>query len=297
MDVSRPGTATRPADDEHVEIDLGRLAGVSDRGLVHTHNEDAMALGCRPAADLRPGLVAELALVACDGVSTVRQPELASRAAADTALRVLLGPEPEVDPRRARLPRGHRGIRAAAVAAAESVAELGRVGELDPPSCTLVCAHLEEPADDGEPVITVGWVGDSRAYWLAAPGAEEPTRLLTTDHSWATAMIESGRLDAATALADRRAHAITRWLGRAGEPEPEVVSWAPGGPGALLLCTDGLWNYLPDAADLAAVVVPALERGESPLVVAKGLTDLALRAGGHDNITVLLVPVPGAQSR
>jgi len=59
----------------------------------------------------------------------------------------------------------------------------------------------------GAPLITVGWVGDSRAYWLADPGGAEPSELLTTDHSWATVMIESGRLDRETALADRRAHA------------------------------------------------------------------------------------------
>jgi len=114
---------------------------------------------------------------------------------------------------------------------------------------------------------------------------------LTTDHSWATAMIEAGGLDEAEALADRRAHAITRWLGHHGEPEPDVVSWRPAGPGLLLLCTDGLWNYLPGAEQLADSLPPP-EDGAGPLEIARLLTGLALEAGGRDNITVVAVPVP-----
>jgi PPM family protein phosphatase len=138
--------------------------------------------------------------------------------------------------------------------------------------------------------ITVGWVGDSRAYWLAAPGAAEPGRLLTVDHSWAVEVVSTGVLDMAAALADPRAHAITRWLGAGGEPEPGIVTFRPVGPGLLLLCTDGLWNYRPDAAELAEIALPALAGG-GPLAAARALTTVALDAGGRDNITVVAAPV------
>lgn len=282
---------------DRVETDLGEIGGVSDRGLVHARNEDAMALGLRLPAEGPPveGAPAEAAAVLCDGVSTVRTPELAAQAAVEAGLTVLLGEDggPPGDGSAAASRRvaatGERLVRDAVAAAATAVAALGEVGDRDAPSCTLVCARVDHSA--GAPVITIGWVGDSRAYWLAAPGGAEPSELLTTDHSWATVMIESGRLDRESALADRRAHAITRWLGQGGEAEPEVVSWRPEGPGVLLLCSDGLWNYLPGAAALAAALPPP-ELGASPVLIARHLTQLALDAGGRDNITVVVIPVP-----
>jgi serine/threonine protein phosphatase PrpC len=267
----------RPDGTERVDADLGALAGVSDRGRVHPRNEDAMAIG-RLAA---PGPHAALAAVVCDGVSSVRRPELASRAAADTTLEVLLG---------APSPNGAEAqVREAVAEAAAAVAALAG-GEPDAPACTLVCAMVRAP--EGEPPeITVGWVGDSRAYWLAEEGAS----LLTVDHSWAVQMVAAGLLDEATAMTDPNAHAITRWLGTDGVTEPEVVTCRPAGPGALLLCSDGLWNYLPDPADLAALTLPLVGR-DGPLAAASTLTAVALDSGGHDNITAVVIPVPSAAS-
>jgi PPM family protein phosphatase len=56
-----------------------------------------------------------------------------------------------------------------------------------------------------------------------------------------------------------------------------------------VLCTDGLWNYLPDAADLAAVALPELADGGA-IAAADALTALALDAGGRDNVTVVVIP-------
>ncbi len=264
-----PGCGLRhPAPTDRVEVDLGDLAGVSDRGLVHAHNEDAMALGRR--------LTVARAAVVCDGVSTSRNPELASTAAADTALQVLLGVRDDPVAR----------TREAIAAAARAVAALST--RPDGPSCTLV-SGLVEPGPDGHPEITVGWIGDSRAYWLAAPDSAEATTALTRDHSWAVEMVAAGLVTADAAALDRRAHAITRWLGPDSTSSPEVVTLRPAGPGALLLCSDGLWNYLEDAAGLAAVALP--DAITDPLAAAAALTTVALEAGGRDNITVVLVPV------
>jgi PPM family protein phosphatase len=269
------GAELQPPPDQtadRLEIDLGALAGVSDRGHVHLRNEDAMALGRRP--DEGPPVA--LAAVVCDGVSTVRRPELASRTATSVALDALLD---GVDAGEARM-------LGAIHAAADAVARLAP-GRPDAPSCTLVAGYLDGPD------ITVGWVGDSRAYWIAEDGAG---KLLTADHSWAAEMVAAGIIDAATAMRDPRAHAITRWLGADSEPEPGITTFTPTEAGVLLLCTDGLWNYEPDEAELAAVVLPALARG-GPRAAAVALTTLALDAGGRDNITVVCIPVPSAAER
>lgn len=247
---------------DRVEVDLAELAGISDRGHVHLRNEDAMALGRRP----EDGTATTLAAVVCDGVSTVRRPELASRTAATVALDALIAGDGMVD---------------AVAAAADAVARLAP-GVPDAPSCTLVAAVV----DAATGATTVGWVGDSRAYWLAEDGA----RLLTADHSWAAEMVGAGILDAAAAMRDPRAHAITRWLGGGSAPEPGVTTLSPTGPGVLLLCTDGLWNYEPEAADLAGLALPVLAES-GPCAAVSALTAHALDAGGRDNITVVCIPI------
>ncbi|MDN5858657.1 MAG: protein phosphatase 2C domain-containing protein [Pseudonocardia sp.] len=263
---------------DHVEIDLGTLAGVSDRGRLHARNEDAMALGERSATADVPGAVAA---VVCDGVSSVDRPELASRAATRAALGALLSP-------RGAGTSARTHVEAAVAAAAEAVAALPYDAGRGAPSCTLVAALVEGAA----PEMTVAWVGDSRAYWLCPPGQAGATSaqssLLTTDHSWAAEMVALGELDEATAAADPRAHAITRWLGADSSDTPSVVELRPDGPGLLLLCSDGLWNYLPDASALAGA---AYATGVGPHDVAAELTRYALDCGGHDNITVVAIPI------
>jgi serine/threonine protein phosphatase PrpC len=77
------------------------------------------------------------------------------------------------------------------------------------------------------------------------------------------------------------------------------MTLAPTGPGVVLLCSDGLWNYLPDASDLSAALKATLPPDPPTgttriptLATAAGLTRLALELGGHDNVTVVVVPFP-----
>jgi len=69
-----------------------------------------------------------------------------------------------------------------------------------------------------------------------------------------------------------------------------VVTFEPPGPGVLMLCSDGLWNYQPDAAKLAGLALPSALT--DPLGAAGTLLKFALDAGGMDNITVVLAPFP-----
>src|ERR1700751_508369 len=74
-----------PVGRDHAELDLGLLAGVTDRGLRHQRNEDAMAL----ATAAGPGGPVALAVVS-DGVSSAPRPDEASLTAVRTAMRLLL---------------------------------------------------------------------------------------------------------------------------------------------------------------------------------------------------------------
>ena len=139
-------------------------------------------------------------------------------------------------------------------------------------------------------VFTVGWIGDSRAYWIP-DDREAPASRLTEDDSWAAGMVSAGLASEQEAYADSRAHAITAWLG-ADSPEldPHTASFQPDGPGVVVVCTDGLWNYAESAEELASVV-PA-DACAHPLRCAQVLVRVALDGGGHDNVTVAVLPVP-----
>jgi serine/threonine protein phosphatase PrpC len=103
---------------------------------------------------------------------------------------------------------------------------------------------------------------------------------------------QHGALAEAAAERDPRAHVITRWLGEDAPDGADTSRWTPAGPGRLVLCTDGLWNVLHGAAELAQLVASAGDR--SPLGLARRLVSTAIGRGGPDNVTVAVVDVePG----
>jgi serine/threonine protein phosphatase PrpC len=272
-----------------MEEELGAVAAVSDRGLRHHRNEDAFAVSSTALPDGSPAVVA----IVCDGVSSATRPDEASAAAAAAANESLL----------AALPRGthpQTAMHDAIVAASEAVNALAGDGddgdamEHDPhhhrnaPACTLVGAVVAGG------LLVVGWVGDSRAYWVPDDRSGPPARL-TEDDSWAAQMVAAGLMNEAEAYADERAHAITGWLGAdAYELEPHTAAFKPDRPGVVVVCTDGLWNYAEGAPDMARIVPPDAAR--RPLHSAQVLVGHALDGGGHDNVTVAVLPfavVPG----
>ena len=257
-----------PSGRDHSELDLGLLAGVTDRGLRHDRNEDAMALA---AADGPRGPVS--IAVVCDGGSTSPRPDDASLAAAQAAVRTLLA-----SARRGDDPAG--ASLAAVYAAHQALARLGSPGEA--PSATYISAVIDNDA------VTVCWLGNSRAYWLST--GPDATRL-STDDSLAEEMTARGAMSEAEVLTSPQAHVITRRLGAdLAEPSPHAIRFEPPGPGVVLVCSDGLWNYRPDTAGLAQLALPAALT--DPLGAAAELVKFALDSGGTDNITVVLAPFP-----
>ena len=267
---------------DHQEVDLHVVAGVTDRGLRHSRNEDAMALATADTA-AGPAVVT----VVCDGVSTSARPDEASLAAARAAARVLLAAVRTGDDLLAASPAA---VRAAAKAVAGLGGTRGPAGQPgDSPAATFVSAVLT-----GEAAV-VCWLGDSRAYWLApvSGSGENGAQQLTRDDSIAEEMAAAGLLSEADALASPQGHVVTRWIGvDLSDPEPHVVRFEPPGPGVLLLCSDGLWNYQPEAAKLAELALPAALT--DPVGAARTLVKFALDAGGSDNITAVLAPYPPA---
>jgi serine/threonine protein phosphatase PrpC len=260
----------RPPED-HIEIELFQgFAGVSDRGLRHSRNEDRVAL-------IRSGH--SYALIVCDGVSMSPDADKASSAAVQAAAEVFTKGLAEADFVVVDL------LREAVRQAAQAVTQLAKQNS-ESPSTTLVAAVVRDSQ------LTVAWLGDSRAYWLVGPDATQ----ITHDHSWLNSL--AARAAGVDAANSPNAHALMRWVGAdAPDLEPEIVQHKLIAEGIILLCSDGLWNYAPGAQDMASLVTRLNTPDASALTLSRELVEFARSKGGHDNITAAVLRYPVLEGR
>ena len=127
---------------------------------------------------------------------------------------------------------------------------------------------------------TLVHVGDSRAYQLR----DGALRQLTQDHSVAEEWVRMGRLTPEEAEVHPRRHQLTRGVGVEEEVAVDVLSIDAQVGDRLLLCSDGLSNELvPD--ELARLAGDPVDLDDA----VEGLVAAARAAGGHDNISVVLL--------
>lgn len=243
------------------------LASVSDRGLKHSNNQDFVVLDSLDDDTY--------IMVVCDGVSRSRRGDLASQLAARKACFMLS----ELISKGKESQKAMLEAIAGAQEAVSGLPMLSQEGQQDPPSTTIVAALIQKSR------LTLGWLGDSRAYWLS----QEGSYLLTKDHSWFNFVVSSGKMTLEQASKHPQAHALTRWLGADGErfhiPSIKTLQLPRGG--YLLLCSDGMWNYASRSANLAKLIFSCEQR--DVLSLSRYLVEFAKSKGGHDNITVGLL--------
>jgi serine/threonine protein phosphatase PrpC len=261
-----------PAVESEQAIDAA-LAIASDKGRRHLTNQDF-------------GLVARRAdgaalIVVADGVSVSDNPEAASRAAAKAAEKAFLKADAAGGPLSAEA--GTLVLEAAEALLATPIAERRHGG----PASTVVIAIARENPTSGAIDVGLAWVGDSRAYFVAA---NVPETLLTRDDSWPAEQIESGRMSREEAMRSPNAHAINQWLGM---PIVDMVVHAKDvvltRGASLLLCSDGLWNYTDEPSALARAFTDAAKDAPDASTICRALVGFANAAGGADNITVGLL--------
>jgi serine/threonine protein phosphatase PrpC len=322
------GTPAPAPRDHWLEHPASWVAAVTDRGVRHPHNEDAVAVAAGPV----PGSFA--GLVVCDGVSSSNGSAVASLAAVRVARDVLIAaatpapqrggarvesstlaaaaapaPDPVPDPVPVPVPvpvpdpdpfpglpvspsgavQARAGSLAAAVVAAGLQANAAVVTSAgDPPRPNPPSCTFAAAVVEGG-LLVAGWVGDSRVYWLPDSGRAVQ---VSSDDSWAGEAMAAGipREDAERAP---QAHAITRWFGvDAPDPRAHTVAHRVDGGGWVMVCSDGLWNYCSPAAELQALVAMVTRRtGSDPAALASELVTWGKQQGGHDNITVALARV------
>ena len=251
----------------------GDVACASHIGLRHETNQDAAALGI-------DGSGHHIVLVVADGVSSTEGAEECARVASHTARDYLaatmdqglpINDDDTVTLFERTFQKAHEAV----------VSGSGPIG-----ACTLAAAVATHDR------IVVGNIGDTRTYWFPDDG--DPVRL-SIDDSMAQAQMDLG-LSREEAERGMGAHAITKWIGAsATDVAPRVMAYKPQQSGWLLVCSDGLWNHVPDAGDFARLMADPVSKAHtddhghaSPAGVANGLIAHANNCGGHDNITVAL---------
>jgi PPM family protein phosphatase len=135
--------------------------------------------------------------------------------------------------------------------------------------------------DDGG--VTIGHVGDSRAYRLRSGELEQ----LTDDHSLVAELVRSGRLTPEEADAHPQRSVITRAVGTDPDVDVDAFTVAAEPGDVYLLCSDGLSDMLTDGS----IRTVFDEHPDDLNAAAKGLIAAANRVGGDDNITVVCFAV------
>lgn len=248
-----------------VEISSTYLAMVSDIGKRHKTNDDAGAV----AAGERNSV-----LVVADGVSSSVDGASGSAMAVKVMREMLLSCK---DPSEAEAVMGQ-----AIEAAHNAIVKLPFASsdpDADGPETTVVAAIRQA----GQ--LTIGWVGDSRAYRIG----ENSEDLLTVDDSWVELVVASGELTREEAAADKRAHYVTQVVGmRDGKIGPHVIRTDVTPGKMLLLCSDGLWNYFQEPGKLLSAINEYGPENDAADICTH-LVAQAYEQGGHDNITVALL--------
>jgi PPM family protein phosphatase len=130
--------------------------------------------------------------------------------------------------------------------------------------------------------LAIGHVGDSRAYRLRAGRFEQ----LTDDHSLVADLVRSGRLTPEEADVHPQRSVITRALGTDAQVDVDTFTVPAENGDLFLLCSDGLTTMVGDE-EIRDLVTRAKDLDQA----GKGLVKAANRAGGEDNVTVVLFRV------
>ncbi|HET9020919.1 MAG TPA: protein phosphatase 2C domain-containing protein [Ornithinibacter sp.] len=201
---------------------------------------------------------------------------------------------------------GHAAGEVASRLAVEALTELDELGEARPEDVAHALAEANRRIQEGQgrergrrgmgttatglTLATVEgeerWVvfniGDSRVYRVAEGGITQVTR----DHSEVQELMDAGLIDATEAAHHPLRHVITRSLGSDPAPTPDLWVLPPTAGERFVVCSDGLTGELQDA-DIQRLV----EGHDDPQAAADALVAAAVRAGGHDNVSVVLVAV------
>jgi protein phosphatase len=231
-------------------------AALTDRGRKRPSNEDAFGYSIEHGV-----------YVVCDGMGGAAAGEVASSLAVAEVMQLLTN-------RSGANPLPADAEQAVAVANEAIFSRSQRSQKLNGMGTTLVALLVEERH---------AWmlnVGDSRGYRLRNSKLEQ----ITLDHSLVEEQMRLGQMSLEEALRSPLKNVITRALGTQSLVTPDVFELETEPGDLFLLCSDGLTREISDP------LIESLLQLDLPLeILCSRMVAAANQAGGHDNITCLLV--------
>lgn len=134
---------------------------------------------------------------------------------------------------------------------------------------------------DDNGLAYIGHVGDSRAYLINTSGIAQ----LTNDHSYVGELLRNGGITEEAALSHPQRNLLMRAIGCSPQVEIDVIIHEVNKDDMILLCTDGLFNMVSNE-DIKLIVLQNSIKDAVDILV-----DTALKSGGNDNITVVLIKI------
>ncbi len=249
-----------------------QFANQCDRGKVREENQDSVRQCATPLGEL---------LIVADGIGGYEGGAVASRMAVDVIASSLEG-TPTFFPIDIAIEEAVCRANAEIVAAAaEPGTPNNRMGS------TVVLALLQQHPENPPAVQAwIGHVGDSRAYLVH----NRCLTRITRDHSAVQLLLDNNLIAPEQARNHPDASVLTRALGHESNVKVDVNSVDLGPGDTLLLCSDGLWGYVSDA-EIERVLADSELTAEQ---ASRSLLDLALDAGGHDNVGIQIARLAGS---
>ncbi len=279
--MNDPSNPISDASEPRGEIEY-KVFGRTDVGQVREHNEDNFLIadltrrsrGLREEDRCREVGINGNVFAVCDGMGGAAAGEVASQLAVDLIFEQLL---------QASAPQSSDELARNLVAAVEYAghqiytearADRSRRGM----GTTATVAVLRDAR------LFIAQVGDSRGYVQRQGRLAQVTR----DQSLVNQLIEAGQLTEEEAETFEHNNIILQALGTAETVQVDLTYVDLRQGDTLLLCSDGLSGMIRDA-EIRQVLVDI----DDPIRACKELTDRANAAGGHDNITVIVVRFSG----
>lgn len=249
---------------ENLDVDI-KIFGVTDPGMQRDSNEDTYLL------------MPEMGMyMVADGMGGHNAGEIASLAAVQT-IRNHFGINLIMD-MKAHKAKIEKELKCAVLNAHKHIESISKAkDEYDGMGSTIAISFIHDR------ILHTCHVGDTRIYVITPSGITQ----ITKDHSAVGEMVRIGEMTKEEARHSPLKNRITQAIGGPFQINPEYNQTYALNPGDVVLtCSDGLWEMLPDQEIWATII----ER-ESAEITCKKLVQKANEAGGHDNITVVLVEI------
>lgn len=237
-----------------------KLFGKTDIGLVRETNQDAFSFGSFDDGNCWA--------VVCDGMGGVSGGQVASEICVEKVSEAI-----KRSYRKGITVSSAKNLLTTAINAANSAVfkEAQENIELKGMGTTVVAVLVLGS------IAVVAHVGDSRAYLI-----NDEINAITKDHSFVQLLIDTGKITEEEAKVHPDRNVITRAVGIEHVVDVEIDIVDINDNDKLLICTDGLNGYVPDA-DILKIIK---EYGDSS---TEKLVETANNAGGRDNVTVVIL--------